>query len=141
MSKIEGKSELIGAIHGLNQDKALRKSIRKWTEYVRGEAVDLCPVDTGELQQSIHSSVSDKGSDVVGTVYTDKEYAAYVEFGTGRRGADTSTAVSPEVQVEYSMSHSGQPAQPYMYPALNNNQNRIMRGVREDMQKAMKGVN
>lgn len=133
MPKIIGLDSLQQDLRQMKKAK-MNKTIRKWTEYVRGEAVDLCPVKTGELRQSIHSDVEDNGDTTVGTVYTDKEYAACVEFGTGRRGA-ASTGVSPDVELDYSTSINGQPAQPYMYPALNNNLFRVERGIREDMEK------
>jgi HK97 gp10 family phage protein len=138
MSRIDGVNELIGSLESMEKlDGPLEKSIRKWTEYVRGEAVDLCPVDTGELQQSIKATV-DKKPDVTGIVYTEKEYAVYVEFGTGKRGEATNQDTSPEVKVSYSKSINGQEAQPFMYPALNNNKERIMKGIKDDLQSAMK---
>lgn len=46
-----------------------------------GYAKDLCPVDTGNLRNSItHSVVIEEGACYVGR---DIEYAPYVEFGTG----------------------------------------------------------
>jgi len=139
MSYIKGLSDLRKSMQAISDtDKALEKSVQKWTEYVRGEAVDLCPVDTGELQQSIRATTEGRGNAVQGIVYTEKEYAAYVEFGTGKRGEASQADTSPDVQVTYSHLIDGQPAQPYMYPALNNNVNRIMKGIREDLQKAMR---
>jgi HK97 gp10 family phage protein len=138
MSYITGVDDLKTSMQNIaDSDAVMEKSIRKWTEYVRGEAVDLCPVDTGELQQSIHASV-EKYPEPTGIVYTNKEYAPYVEFGTGRRGAATRDRTSPEVNVAYSTHINGQEAQPFLYPALNNNRDRIMRGIKEDLRKGMK---
>lgn len=39
--------------------------------------------DTGQLANSITSKVERDGNDVVGIVFTPKEYAPYVEYGTG----------------------------------------------------------
>lgn len=138
MSYITGVDDLMATMKDLsNMDVPLEKSLRKWTEYVRGEAVDLCPVETGELQQSIKAGF-EKFPEPTGIVYTNKDYAPYVEFGTGRRGAATRDRASPSVPVSYSEHIGGQEAQPFLYPALNNNRDRIMRGIKEDLQKSMK---
>ena len=116
MSRIDGVSDLMQALGKIGKsDGALETSIRKWTEYVRGEAVDLCPVDTGALQQSITSDVEHNGDNIDGIVYTNKEYAPCVELGIG------------------------QAPQPYLYPALNNNQQRILKGIKDDMAAELKG--
>lgn len=137
MSYITGQRDLNKAFERI-ADVDIRKTFKKWAEYVRSEAVDLCPVDTGELQQSIMTDVTGHKSEVEGIVYTNKEYAPYVEFGTGRLGASSSD-VSPYVSVEYSPDINGQAAQPFLYPALNNNQTRILRGIRDDLQHEMEG--
>lgn len=56
-------------------------------------AIEVVPVDTGTLKQSI-SHLSDDNTAVVGT---NVEYAPYVEFGTSNMGA-----------------------QPYLAPSINN---------------------
>jgi len=140
MSRIEGMKDLRESMDKIS-DVDLTNIMKKWTEYVRGEAVDLCPVSPlpggGQLRQSIMTDVTGHGSSIEGIVYTNKEYAPYVEFGTGRRGA-ASTDVAPGINLEYSQDINGQAAQPFMYPALNNNQTRILRGITQDLQKAMR---
>lgn len=137
MSRIEGMKDLRESMDKIS-DVDLTNIMKKWTEYVRGEAVDLCPVDTGELRQSIHTDVEKRyGGTVTGIVYTNKEYASYIEFGTGRRG-EASIGKSPQISIDYSADINGQAAQPFMYPALNNNQTRILRGITQDLQKAMR---
>lgn len=51
----------------LNTEKALKKACA----YVEGEAKKLCPVDTGELRNSI--AYYTEGNE--GTVFTNKNYA------------------------------------------------------------------
>lgn len=118
MSKIEGIDDLLNQFHKMgNMDAALEKSVRKWTEYVRGEAADLCPVRTGELRRSIHTDVQHNGDSIDGIIYTNKEYAPHVELGTSK-----------------------QKAQPYLFPALNNNKDKVTKGIQDDMAKAIKGA-
>lgn len=48
-----------------------------------GHAKAKCPVDTGNLRNSITHKVVEDGSDVICYVGTDVEYGPYVELGTG----------------------------------------------------------
>lgn len=68
-----------------------------------GYAKAECPVDTGNLRNSITHAV--EGNDAY--IGTNVEYAVYVEMGTGRRGG-------------WSQDIAGQAAQPYIRPAIEN---------------------
>ncbi|TBO60913.1 HK97 gp10 family phage protein [Streptomyces kasugaensis] len=45
-----------------------------------------CPVDNGPLRASIRSETRQRGSEIVGEVWSNLEYAAYVHEGTGIYG-------------------------------------------------------
>ena len=80
------------------------------------EAKAICPVDTGDLRDSIVArAIRDEGQRIIGPVAATMPYAAFVEFGTGRRGAESAGA-GP---FQYSMSWPGMAAQPYLRPALD----------------------
>jgi HK97 gp10 family phage protein len=76
-------------------DAQLKQIIKQATFGVEGHAKKNAPVDTGNLRNSIQSTVSDNG--LRGEVTAHAEYAIYVEMGTVRT-----------------------PAQPYMMPALRS---------------------
>lgn len=76
---------------------------------------ELVPVDTGELKASGSTRVEWVGTKVTGYITYGAYYAAYVEFGTGRRGA-ASAGAGP---YPYKASWPGMAAQPYMRPALD----------------------
>lgn len=63
------------------------------------------------------------------------KYASYVEFGTGRRGEVTNK--NTDVSVSYRQDWSGMAAQPYLYPALKDNQDLIQKKFIVDLQKAI----
>lgn len=68
----------------------LRDTMNKAVQLVHGQAKALAPPGiTGDLGGSIHMQVKDTGKELQGCVYTNKEYAAYVEFGTGTKGDGT----------------------------------------------------
>ena len=60
---------------------ALNKGLENACLIIETEAKKLCPVDDGQLRQSITHEVD--AEDAEGQVGTDVEYAPYVEIGTG----------------------------------------------------------
>lgn len=80
-------------------DKATKEQLAKAAEIIGGMAEsyakELCPVDTGNLRNSITHATEDEGRTVV--IGTSVEYAPYVELGT------------------YKMK-----ARPYLRPAIEN---------------------
>ncbi len=98
-------------------------AVTEGCEAVTIEAKALCPVDTGELQASIHvASVELVGTVVTGSVVADAPHAAYVEFGTGIRGSESPGAGAGP----YSPTWPGMPAQPYLRPALDSSHGAIV---------------
>ena len=76
--------------------EALRTAFEAVGLQAEGYAKMLCPVDTGNLRNSITHTTEDDAA----IISTNVEYAAYVEMGTSR-----------------------QAPQPYMRPAIENNMN------------------
>lgn len=121
-------------------------SMNKATLLVHGQAKLLAPVDTGILRESIHQEVKTKNGVVEGRVYTNTEYAAYVEFGTGSKGAGTYKYDVPGLTLSYRDTPwsyedadgnriwtNGQVAKPYMYPALKQNEKIIKHLLKTDI--------
>ena len=138
-------------------DMELKDTVNKATQLVHGQAKTLAPADTGQLRGSIHMQVKNKGNEIEGRVYTNVEYASYVEFGTGIKGNGTYPYHIEGLNLEYRdkgwayydedkgewIYTKGQKAQPYMYPALKQNEKTIKRlfkdGVRTKLKKNCKG--
>lgn len=136
----------------------LQKSVDKNIKMVQGEAKLLCPVDQGTLRNSIRTDVSVNGSKIVGNVTTNMEYAPYVEFGTGKKGEESGgdkypgllsykqdkwLVVIPELVTDDDKGirwTEGQPAQPFMYPALKNNEDKVIDSVAADLEKKFREV-
>lgn len=91
-----------------------RASVVAACQTIQQRAQELCPVDTGALQASITTEIDDSGKTIVGTVAPHKDYAAYVEFGTGQRGASSAGAGGGPYG-----DHPGMAAQAYMRPAFD----------------------
>ena len=114
--------------------------------------------------------VDETDDGICATVYTNVQYAPYVEFGTGPRGAADHVGISPEVTPAYTLEPwwihesqideavairyhwyyidtedgrfykcEGQPAQPFMYPALHDNKDTVMEILSKGIKNAIGG--
>jgi HK97 gp10 family phage protein len=92
-----------------------RAAVQAACTTIQQRAQELAPVDTGALRDSITVEIDDSGKTVVGTVGPHVDYAAYVEFGTGKAGASSPGAGAGP----YNPNWPGMPAQPYMRPAYD----------------------
>lgn len=161
---IKGLDKLIQKYGSLEAaaEHGVKKAIGQGTKIAQAGAVLMCPVSDGGLRQSIKTRVTEEEDWVIGTVYTNKKHAAYVEFGTGPIGEANHSGISPEVNPAYTQSPwwihesqvdtetaekyhwfhidtqegrfyqcSGQPAQPFLYPGLKDNEEIICRKVND----------
>ncbi|GGA31738.1 HK97-gp10 family putative phage morphogenesis protein [Psychrobacillus lasiicapitis] len=140
---IKGLNSLIRKLDALggNSQKALKTGIRKGTMLVQGDAKELAPVaeiDGGLLRGSIQAKVTEKNGDITGKVSTNVEYAAYVEFGTGQRGEGSPSPPKSPENLNYRQDWAGMDAQPYLYPALNQNKERVKAIVKDELKKEIR---
>jgi len=146
--KIEGLDRLyrkIARLHNID----IKPIIEDATIRIRDEAKMRVPVDTGELQNSIDYNVDISAKGFTGKVFTNKEHGLYVELGTGPKGEASHIGISPEIKPIYSPSGwvyydtdkqkfiftNGQPARPFMYPALHDNREKISKFIQEKVQR------
>ena len=150
----------------------LRKGIESGIALVQEAAKSNCDgfrQPTGELRESIYTDVEENGDAVTGTCFTNKEYAPYVEFGTGPAGQEKHDGISPEVPVAYSQEGwmmpgtamppekaaayglgiaksgdniigyytNGQPAKPFMYPALKDHEKDVEEIIAEKIKEQL----
>lgn len=89
--KLEGKLDKISKAD-------LRKGVDKAISFVQEAAKGNCTFkqETGELKESILTSLEEDGDIVRGICYTDRKYAPYVEFGTGPVGQANHEGISPD---------------------------------------------
>lgn len=153
---IEGLDNLFSKLSKLTTEakSTLNKTVTKnMKETVQAEAKLLCPVDIGDLRDSIEVKTEVEGNTIKGIVYTNSDHGSYVEFGTGKVGEDTPVADKYPGDISYKQDKwlgnipevgwryiAGQPAQPFLYPALKNNEDKIIDNIKTDMKEAIKGV-
>ena len=130
----------------------LSDTMNKATALVHGQAKALAPVNKGQLAGSIHMKVAKKNNSVEGRVYTNVEYAPFVEFGTGIKGNGTYPYDVEGLSLEYKdkgwayfdedtgkwIYTKGQEARPYMYPALKENEKTIKKMFRDGVHIKLK---
>lgn len=148
-----------------NVDKLLRKLKRmdidvndtlapimaRQAKFVQGTAKDLCPVDLGQLRNSIRTTTRKSKYKVTALVHTNTEYAAYVEFGTGKVGETTPVANKYPGPLSYKQTKwraripdvgwryvAGQSAQPFLYPALKNNESKVRDNIANDLKQVIR---
>ncbi len=100
------------------------------TETVLERAIPRVPVDTGELVSSGGRETEWKGKQVTGSVSFTAEHAAYVEMGTGIRGAESAGAGEG---ISYSPTWPGMPAQPFLRPALDESKPDIQEAFEKNL--------
>jgi len=145
--RIEGLDALLKKLSGMggNCDKALVKGTQKATQRVEGSAKRLSPVRGGFLRESISRSTKQTANGAEGEVFTNAEYAAYMEFGTGLRGEASPSPPKAPLPLRYTLekphkgggnyAYKGVPAQPYLYPALMENKDLIQNDYLEAVRK------
>ena len=114
---------------------AVTASVQAACELIQDTAKNYAPVDTGALRESIVVDVKETGSTVKGTVSVGVPYAAYVEFGTGRRGESSPGAG----EGPYDPNWAGMPAQPYMRPAVDESREPIKDLFKSNLSVAVEG--
>ena len=65
------------------------KAWRDGAKKIQKNAKYLVPVKTGHLRNSIKTKSETTQDGVIAQVYTNLEYAPYVEFGTGQKGKES----------------------------------------------------
>lgn len=91
MASIEGLDELLANLSGLGGSvkESARKGLERGAKKIQKNAKLLAPVKTGHLRNSIKTKSETIQEGASAQVFTNTEYAPYVEFGTGQRGAES----------------------------------------------------
>ena len=83
------------------------KHVAEAGNYALSAAKLMCSgfiLTSGELRNSLSMTIEQGRGEITAHVGTNKEYAPYVEFGTGPKGAANHQGTSPEVEAVYSLT-------------------------------------
>ncbi len=154
---MDGMRELFAQLDSLTEiEKEVYQSVDQCGEFVRDDARLRAPVDAGDLRKSIDHTTRADGQEICSIVHTNSDHAVYVEYGTGPVGAVNHAGTSPDIPVSYSPDKwlgripglvsntdsgfryiAGQPAQPYLYPALKDNEEQIEAKLSADIRSIL----
>ena len=112
--------------------EAAERALERCGSQAEGYAKDLCPTDTGQLRNSISHKVSGNSA----YVGTNKEYAAYVELGTGVHypgGRQTPWAYQDAAGNWHRTE--GQKPQPYLKPAVADHAQTYRNIINDELKK------
>lgn len=114
-------------------EAALARGLEKCGLVAEGYAKKLCPVDTGNLRNSITHTVADNGERAA-YVGTNSEYGVYVECGTGiyYPGGRQTPCVYQDAKGNWHLTH-GQRAKPYIKPAVADHAAQYTRIIEQEL--------
>lgn len=172
--EIEGLQKLLRKYGQLGQmavNENMGHAVGNAIKRVQAAAKLGCPVNHGELRNSIQTSVTQVSEGYVGSCYTNKKYGPYVELGTGPRGEADHEGISPDVTPAYTQEPwwihesqidradaerykwfyidtpegrfyrvEGQPAHPFMYPALKDNEDMAKKDIASFLSKKIREI-
>lgn len=128
---INGIQAIEERLDSLVNPAKLTNAISKACALVERAAKQKAPKDTGALRRSITSRIEG----ATGVIFTPLEYAPYIEFGTGLFAEKGGRGDAWSYQDDEGNWHTtnGQPPQPYLRPALDENREEIKRIIREGL--------
>lgn len=128
--ELKGFEEVLKMLEQAISEEKVANGLQKAVLLVERSAKTKAPKGDGELRRSIQSRVDGN----TGYVYTNLEYAPYVEYGTGlfaEEGGRTQVPWSYKDEKGEWHSTKGMKPHPYMRPALNENRTKIIRLLKE----------
>lgn len=133
--KIEGVKELEKALDELKSAKEYEKALQKGCLIIERAAKEKAPKGNGDLRNSIKHRIDAEGDELVGVIYTNLEYAPYVEFGTGIEAEDGGGRQDvpwcyEDEKGEWHTTKGMKPS-PYLRPALEENKKEVLKMLKE----------
>ena len=112
--------------------QAAVRALEKCGLTAEGYAKKLCPVDTGNLRNSITHTVDEE--EPAAYIGSNAEYAAYVELGTGKyvSGGRPTPWVYQDEKGNWHRTN-GQKAHPYLKPAVADHANTYRKIIEDEM--------
>lgn len=130
--KFEGLDDILESLDSAVNIEKVNKALTKACLVVERSARQKAPKGNGDLQRSIKHRVDN----AEGVVFTNLEYAPYVEYGTGifaegGNGRQDVPWCYKDLETGEFVYTSGMHPHPYMRPALDENREEILRILRE----------
>lgn len=134
MNSAQAILQLEGLLKGSKQ--AMRKGEKKIADRIVSQAKAAAP---GSLANKIYAEQTTEETTIIGG----DELSAYLEFGTGVFAEAYTSTLPPEIAQEafdlfYVNGKGTTYQQPFFYPSIFRNQDKILPSVNEELQKLAK---
>ena len=133
--KIDGMEEVLKKLDVKKFERDITDELAAFGKDVERDAKNNLSlngtVDYGFLSNSIGSETR---APLTVSIFVHKDYAAYVEFGTGQYAANYVPSLEPEWQIlarSFYVNGKGRmPAQPYLHPAVEKNYPELIKNLK-----------
>lgn len=118
---------------GRNAEKIMGKACA----IIEEDAKKNAPKDTGALRRSITSEIEKDNNSIRGVVFSNLEYAPYIEYGTGLFASSGGRKTPWSYEDDEGNWHTtnGMKPHPYLNPAIDDNRDKIIRMITEGIVK------
>lgn len=142
--KVQGLDKLLKKLDKLGGDipQSAQKALLKGGAVFEAKAKAHCPVDTGNLRDSIHTEAKSENRVTVGTSVN---YAPDVEFGTGPKGDPSVPHTTKkywryqDAERNWHTSH-GQAPQPFMRTAFAEGKDKAVEAIKKSIREDVKDL-
>lgn len=142
--QVKGMDKLLKKLDKLGGSipQSVQKALMRGGAVFEAGAKAHCPVDTGNLRDSIHTETESENQV---TVETSVKYAPDVEFGTGSKGDPSVPHTTKkywryqDAQGNWHTSH-GQTPQPFMRTAFAEGKDKAVKAVKESIKEDVENL-
>lgn len=130
---LEGLEEVLDKLTLFTDMDRVNAALADGCALIAKAAIQKAPKGNGDLRRSIKT----EAAHLEGKVFTNLEYAPYIEYGTGihAEGGNGRKDVPWSYEDEKGEWHTtyGMEPRPYMRPALDENREEVLRMIRESI--------
>ena len=133
--EIDGLDNILDNLENISSklDGAVQNGVAKGGKAIQAQCKAECPVDTGELRNSIVEETTGGGGKYTSEIGPTVDYGIYVEMGTGIYAGGRQT---PWSKGQWHTTR-GQRPQPYMEPGFEAGKDEAVEILTNEVQKAI----
>ena len=137
--EIDGLDNILDNLENISSklDGAVQNGVAKGGKAIQAQCKAECPVDTGELRNSIVEETTGGGGKYTSEIGPTVDYGIYVEMGTGIYAGGRQTPWRYQDSKGQCHTTRGQRPQPYMEPGFEAGKDEAVEILTNEVQKAI----
>ena len=137
--EIDGLDNILDNLENISSklDGAVHNGVEKGGNAIQAQCKAECPVDTGELRNSIVEETTGGGGEYTSEIGPTVDYGIYVEMGTGIYAGGRQTPWRYQDSKGQWHTTRGQRPQPYMEPGFEAGKDEAVEILTNEVQKAI----